>query len=114
MTQRAFLCVSCMAFAVGVVAPASGEGGTRLCQGAASARPEFRSHVDFKYGSAIGKPFLWRWLWLYEFDPRIGRLISQHYTNYPRLAAHCEMSANLACWQAGVPEDDYPARPPRP
>lgn len=71
------------------------------------ARPEFRSHVDLKRGSAIGNAYLWRWLWLYEFEPRIGELISRHYTHYPRRVAQCEMCANLACWQAGVHEDDY-------
>ena len=71
------------------------------------ARPEFRSHVDFDYGSAVGKYHLIRWLWLYAFDPRIGRLINQHYVSRPDKQMN-EMFANLACWQAGVFEGDYP------
>jgi len=49
---------------------------------------------------------LLRWLWLYEFDPRIGRLINQHYITHPDKRMN-EMVANLACWQAGVRDDDY-------
>lgn len=69
-------------------------------------RPEFRSHVDFKYGAATGRDHLLRWLWLYEFDARIGRLINQHYNAHPDKRMN-EMVANLACWQAGVHDDDY-------
>ena len=76
-------------------------------------QPEFRSHLDFKYGSEVGETYFFRWLWLYEVDPRIGRLIGRHMARYPRRGGQCEMCANLACWQAGVREDDYAKRPPR-
>jgi hypothetical protein len=46
-----------------------------------------------------------RWLWLYEFDPRIGQLISQHYIKY---GGFPEAYAHLACWERGVREDEYP------
>ncbi|MDP6779882.1 MAG: BPL-N domain-containing protein [Candidatus Latescibacteria bacterium] len=72
------------------------------------AQPEFRSHLDLEYGSPVGKYHLLRWLWLYEFDPRIGRLIDRHYRNHPDKARFNEMLANLACWEAGVLEDDHP------
>jgi hypothetical protein len=72
------------------------------------AQPEFRSHVDFRYGSAVGKYHLLRWLWLYEFAPRIGQLINQHYAAHPERAGFNEMLANLACWQAGVFDGEYP------
>ncbi len=72
------------------------------------AKPEFRSHVDSQYGSEVGKYHLLRWLWLYEFDPRIGQLISRHYVVHPDKPTFGEMLANLACWQAGVLQDDYP------
>ncbi len=71
------------------------------------AQPEFRSHVDSQYGSEVGRYHPLRWLWLYEFDRRIGQLINQHYVVHPDKAAFSEMLANLACWQAGVLEDDY-------
>ena len=71
------------------------------------ARPEFRSHLDFKYGSAIGKESLFRLLWLYEFEPRVGQPINRHYLNHPERATLRETCANLACWQAGVRDDDY-------
>ena len=71
------------------------------------ARPEFRSHLDFKYGSAIGKESLFRLLWLYEFEPRVGQPINRHYLNHPERATLRETCANLACWQAGARDDDY-------
>jgi len=76
-------------------------------------RPEFRSHLDLTRGSVVGNNYLFRWLWLYEFDPRIGRLISKHMANHPRRGAQCEMCANLACRQANVREDDYERRRPK-
>ena len=75
------------------------------------ARPEFRSHLDFQYGSPIGNESLFRLLWLYEFEPRVGELINRHYVNHSDRAALRETCANLACWQARVLEDDYPQSP---
>ena len=75
------------------------------------ARPEFRSHLSLKH--RVANNYLFRWLWLYEFDPRIGPLISKYMASRPRMGAQCEMCANLACWQAGVHEDDYPQAPAR-
>jgi hypothetical protein len=66
------------------------------------SKPEFRSHVDFEYGKEIGKYHLRRWMWLYEFNPQIGRLISQYYLSHLDLKRMNEVLANLACWQAGV------------
>lgn len=85
---------------------------TRVLWNQDERQPEFRSHLSLKH--KMGSSYLWRWLWLSEFEPRIGRLISRHYINHPRRAAQCEMCANLACWQAGVREDDYPRRLSRP
>ncbi len=74
-------------------------------------RPEFRSHLDFEYGSPIGNESLFRLLWLYEFEPRLGELVNRHYVNHPDRAALRETCANLACWQARVLEDDYRQSP---
>jgi len=71
------------------------------------AQPEFRSHVDFKYGTPAGKSHLLRWLWLYEFDPQVGKLVGQYYANHPEIWLS-EAVANLACWQAAV----RPCSPP--
>ena len=70
------------------------------------AKPDFRSHVDFKYGSVGKAGHLSRWLWLYEFDPKVGQLINQYYKGDPG-RGFGETHANLACWQTGVHEDDY-------
>ena len=64
--------------------------------------PEFRSHVDFEYGRDVGDYQLRRWIWLYEFDPQVGRLVSQYYLSHPNLKRVNEVLANLACWQVEV------------
>jgi len=78
---------------------------TKVLWNGDEAKPEFRSHLSLDH--KVGSNYLFRWLWLYEFEPRVGRLIHRHCANHPRRAAQCEMCANLACWQAGVFEDDY-------
>ena len=76
--------------------------------------PDFRTHIDLMggYGDDSIVTGRWhyhlmRWLWLYEFDPRVGRLINQHYVSLPKKQMN-EVFANLACWRAGVFEDDHP------
>jgi len=68
-----------------------------------SIHPTFRSHLDpsGEYGDEDAPFVSMRWLWLYEFKPEIGGLISRWYENHPQ-DLWAEAVANLACWQAGL------------
>lgn len=48
------------------------------------------------------------WYEVFEFDPRIGQLTNRYYENNLR-SGISETYANLACWQAHIVEDNYPA-----
>ena len=67
--------------------------------------PTFRSHLDPGYSD--GTDHTMRWLWFYEFDPVIGDLVSNYYEDHEATHWMTEALANLACWQAGLFEDEY-------
>jgi hypothetical protein len=77
-----------------------------------SLHPAFRSHLhpDSTYGSADCDEHTFRWLWLYEINPLIGTLVSNWYVDHPSARMN-EAVANLACWQAGLHEDDDESDP---
>jgi hypothetical protein len=66
--------------------------------------PTFRSHIEPKsdYGKADEVVHTFRWLWLYQYDPFVGNLVSNWYSANPNAQSLSEAIANLACWQAGV------------
>jgi hypothetical protein len=70
--------------------------------------PAFRSHIDpvSDYGVPDYDEHTIRWLWLYQYNPFIGTLISNWYEAHPDDQNLSEAVANLACWQAGVTATD--------
>ena len=72
-----------------------------------ATHPVFQSHVDpsGEYGDQSGGHTI-RWLWLYEFEPEIGNLVSNWYEDHDD-AWLTEALANLACWQEGLFIDEY-------
>ena len=77
-----------------------------------TTHPAFFSHVDpaNQFGWHNHSYHTLRWLWLYEFEPQIGELVSNWYEDHPSYW-FSEVLANLACWQEGLFEDDYNTTP---
>ncbi len=69
-----------------------------------TTHPVFRSHIDpsGSYGDADGDSHLFRWLWLWQYEPLIGTLVNGFYEAHPADQNMSEAVANLACMQAGV------------
>lgn len=73
--------------------------------------PAFRSHIEpaSDYGKPDYEEHTFRWLWLYQYEPFIGTLISKWYEAHLVNNSFSEAVANLACWQAGlrITDDEF-------
>lgn len=67
-----------------------------------TTNPTFRGYLNPDDPDTDVVTATMRWLWLYEFQPIIGPVVSKWYENHMTYLWE-EACANLACWQAGLP-----------